>query len=296
MLKTAQRKAYGCALATVFLWSTVASAFKLALRHLSPVELLLWSTVVATLALAGMVTATGGWSEIRHCPASVWRFSVLTGFLNPFLYYLVLFKVYELLPAQQAQPINYTWALMLALLSVPFLGRRVTAGDLIGILLGYSGVVIIATGGSFSALNFTSGFGVALALLSTVIWSLYWICGVRDQRPPIVALFQSFLCGLVFTLVFFPFLADWRIPDWGGLLGACYVGLFEMSVPFVLWLFALKYAERVSQISGLIFLSPPLSLMLIHCAVGEAIQRSTVVGVVLILAGLLAQKRLNHDG
>ena len=296
MLKTAQRKAYGCALATVFLWSTVASAFKLALRHLSPVELLLWSTVVATLALAGMVTATGGWSEIRYCPASVWRFSVLTGFLNPFLYYLVLFKVYELLPAQQAQPINYTWALMLALLSVPFLGRRVTAGDLIGILLGYSGVVIIATGGSFSALNFTSGFGVALALLSTVIWSLYWICGVRDQRPPIVALFQSFLCGLVFTLVFFPFLADWRIPDWGGLLGACYVGLFEMSVPFVLWLFALKYAERVSQISGLIFLSPPLSLMLIHCAVGEAIQRSTVVGVVLILAGLLAQKRLNHDG
>ena len=296
MFKTAQGKAYGCALATVLLWSTVASAFKLALRHLSPAELLLWSAGVATLTLAAIVTVTGGWREIRQSSASDWRFSVLTGFLNPFLYYLVLFKVYDLLPAQQAQPINYTWALMLALLSVPFLGRRVTAGDLIGILLGYSGVVIIATGGSFSALNFTSGFGVALALLSTVIWSLYWICGVRDQRPPIVALFQSFLCGLVFTLVFFPFLADWRIPDWGGLLGACYVGLFEMSVPFVLWLFALKYAERVSQISGLIFLSPPLSLMLIHCAVGEAIQRSTVVGVVLILAGLLAQKRLNHDG
>jgi len=295
MLKTAQRKAYGCALATVFLWSTVASAFKLALRHLSPAELLLWSTVVATLTLAGMVTATGGWREIRHCPASVWRFSVLTGFLNPFLYYLVLFKVYELLPAQQAQPINYTWALMLALLSVPLLGRRVTAGDLIGMLLGYTGVVIIATGGSFSALNFTSGFGVALALLSTVIWSLYWICGVRDQRPPVMALFQSFLCGLIFTLAFFPCLADWRIPDWEGLLGACYVGLFEMSVPFVLWLFALKYAERVSQISGLIFLSPPLSLLLIHCTVGESIQPSTMIGVVLILTGLFVQKRLNSD-
>ena len=296
MFKTAQGKAYGCALATVLLWSTVASAFKLALRHLSPAELLLWSAVVATLSLAVIVTVTGGWREIRQSSASDWRFSVLTGFLNPFLYYLVLFKVYDLLPAQQAQPINYTWALMLALLSVPLLGRRVTAGDLIGMLLGYTGVVIIATGGSFSALNFTSVPGVALALLSTVIWSLYWICGVRDQRPPVMALFQSFLCGLVFTLVFFPLFADWRVPDWRGLLGASYVGLFEMSVPFVLWLFALKYAERVSQISGLIFLSPPLSLVLIHCAVGEAIQRSTLVGVALILAGLLVQKRLNHDG
>ena len=44
----------------------------------------------------------------------------ILGLVNPFLYYLVLFKAYDLLPAQEAQAINYTWALMLAFLSVIF--------------------------------------------------------------------------------------------------------------------------------------------------------------------------------
>ena len=39
-----------------------------------------------------------------------WQQSLLPGLLNPCLYYLVLFKAYELLPAQQAQALNYSWA------------------------------------------------------------------------------------------------------------------------------------------------------------------------------------------
>ncbi|WP_414980772.1 hypothetical protein [Congregibacter sp.] len=33
------------------------------------------------------------------------------------------------LPARQAQTINYTWAIMLALLSIPVLGQRLAARD-----------------------------------------------------------------------------------------------------------------------------------------------------------------------
>ena len=44
--------------------------------------------------------------------------------LNPFLYYLVLFRAYDLLPAQEAQPLNYTWPIVLVLLSAIMLHQR----------------------------------------------------------------------------------------------------------------------------------------------------------------------------
>ncbi len=76
------------------------------------------------------------------------------GLLNPFLYYIVLFKAYDLLPAQQAQPLNYTWALTLTILSVPMLGQRLTKIDSLACCLGYTGALIIATGGNIMTLNF----------------------------------------------------------------------------------------------------------------------------------------------
>ncbi|NJK98814.1 MAG: EamA family transporter, partial [Bacteroidales bacterium] len=53
----------------------------------------------------------------------------MLGFLNPLLYYLVLFKAYSLLPAQIAQPLNYTWPLILVILSIIFLSKNIRSGN-----------------------------------------------------------------------------------------------------------------------------------------------------------------------
>jgi len=285
-----QKKAYLFALVTVLLWSTVASAFKLSLRYLTSVELLLFSSAASTLILGGAVLATGHAGDIRGCPSSSWLRSLTLGFLNPFLYYLILFKAYDLLPAQQAQPINYTWALILALLSVPLLGQRICLGAFTGLFLGYLGVLVISTEGNFWELKFSSPFGVLLALASTVLWALYWIYSTKDNRHPVVSLFQNFLCGTVFTLAFYLATAQYRIPTWKGVGGALYVGAFEMSITFLFWLCALKYSENTARVGSMIYLSPPISLFLIHFLVGETIRGSTFVGLVFILGGLAVQK------
>ncbi|NWH06613.1 hypothetical protein [Desulfobacter latus] len=43
--------------------------------------------------------------------AGDWARGVLFGAINPFAYYLVLLQAYDLLPAQQAQPLNYSYQL-----------------------------------------------------------------------------------------------------------------------------------------------------------------------------------------
>lgn len=285
-----QRKATLLALAAVGLWSTVATAFKLSLRHLDPFQLLAYASLFATLALLAGAAVLGRLPQLWPCfRRSPYRF-VLLGLLNPFAYYLILFRAYELLPAQQAQSINYTWAITLGLLSVPLLGKPYGVRDGVGALLGYAGVVMIATRGDPLALDLDSGPGVALALFSTLIWATYWIVNTRLPADPLTGLCLCFLCGLPFTLAACIGFSQLAPVDVAGLAGAAYVGLFEMGITFVVWLMALKAAENISKISNLIFLSPFLSLLPIALVLNEPVLPATVAGLACIVAGTLIQQ------
>jgi drug/metabolite transporter (DMT)-like permease len=191
-----QKRATRYGLATVAMWSTVASAFKLSLAHLAPLQLLFLASVASCLTLGLVLAVLGRWGSLQAFTPAQWRRSACLGALNPFLYYAILFAAYDLLPAQEAQPLNYTWAVTLTLLAVPMLGQKLRRRDLLAILISYSGVVVISTHGDVLGMRFASPLGVALALGSTVIWALYWIWGAKDDRDPVAGLFANFLCAL----------------------------------------------------------------------------------------------------
>ena len=98
----------------VLLWSTVATGFKLGLRELAPLELLWLGAVTSFVFFAAASLVTGRWPAIRALSGRDWLRLGALGLLNPFLYYLILFEAYARLPAQIAQPLNYTWAITLA--------------------------------------------------------------------------------------------------------------------------------------------------------------------------------------
>ena len=289
-----QRTASIYALVAVLLWSTVASAFKLSLRYLDHFQLLFLSNIASILVLGAILLLQGKSSLVLSCSGKQYLQSLKLGFLNPFLYYLVLFKAYDLLPAQEAQALNYTWALTLAFLSIPLLGQRIGGRDIAAGLVSYSGVLVVATRGDIISWQFSNPAGVALALGSALVWALFWIYNTKDERDPIVALFLNFSFGLPFVLVSCLVFSDFRVFSPQGLIGAAYVGLFEMGITFVLWLEALKRSENTARVGYLIFVSPFLSLVFIHFLLGEKIRASTFVGLVLIVAGLLLH-RLKKD-
>lgn len=288
---TRQGKAYCYALTTIGLWSTVASACKLSLRYISAVELVFYSAVTSCLVLGIILGWQKKLGQLRHMTGAEWLLSFKLGLLNPFLYYLVLFKAYDLLPAQQAQPLNYTWAITLSLLSVPLLGHRLGKLQLLAILISYFGVLVISTGGNLLAVNFDNPFGVFLALLSTVFWALYWIGNTRDTRDPVAGLFMNFLCAVPCIGLYMLISSPLRMIDVRGVAGAVYLGFFEMGVAFLLWLTALKLTNNTAKLANLIFLSPFLSLVFIHFLVGEEIRLATLIGLGFIVLGLVVQGR-----
>jgi drug/metabolite transporter (DMT)-like permease len=80
-----------------------------------------------------------------------------------------------------------------------------------------------------------------------------------------------------------------------GLLGAIYIGLFEMGITFVLWLKALQLSKTTAQVSNFIYLVPFLSLIVINLTVGEKIYSSTIIGLVFIIAGILLQQYVSRE-
>jgi len=285
-----QTQAYLLALATVSLWSTVATAFKLSLRYLPVPQLLLLSGIVSVAVLAILLAVQGKLGLLlRLSRRDLWH-SAFLGLLNPFAYYLVLFTAYDLLPAQEAQPLNYTWAITLSLLSVPLLGHRLTRADCLALLISYSGVYVISTRGDLAALSFSEPLGVALALLSTVIWALYWLLNTRDTMDAGCRLFLNFAFGTLFLALVVPFWGGFPAWDPAGWGGAAYIGLFEMSLSFFLWSLAMKKTYSAAKIGILIYLSPFLSLVFIHYLVGEEILGSTIVGLFLIVLGIGLQQ------
>ena len=285
-----QRQAYLYGLGAVLLWSTIASAFKLSLRYLTPAELLLHATLTSSTVLFLLLAMQGKLSLFKSFSWCDLKVSMSLGLINPVLYYLVLLKAYDLLPAQQAQPLNYTWAITLSLLSIPLLGQKISRRELVAVVISYLGVVVISAQGDLFSLDFASPLGVALALVSTIFWALYWIFNTRDQRDPVYGLLLNFLCAMPMVLGYILLTEGLRIPPLKGLLGATYVGLFEMGLTYVLWLKAMKLSVNSARIANLIFISPFLSLVFIHFLVGEEILASTLVGLVLIVCGLVVQQ------
>jgi drug/metabolite transporter (DMT)-like permease len=285
-----QGKAYLYAAIVVLIWSTVASAFKITLRYLEPIHMLFYATAVSVLTLFLIVLIQNKAALLRGCSQQDFVRSALLGFLNPFLYYVVLFRAYSLLPAQQAVSLNYTWAIQLVILSIPLLNQKVGVKSLLAIIVGYLGVLIIATRGDISSLRIANVQGTLLALGSAVIWALFWIYNIKDKRDEVVKLFLNFIFGFAFVCIYLVVSGRFALPRFSGMVGAIYIGLFEMGITFVLWLKALRLSKTTAQVSNLIYLTPFLSLLIINIVVGERILPSTIIGLLFILTGIALQR------
>jgi len=285
-----QEKAYFYAFVVVLFWSTVASAFKISLRYLDVLSLLFYASITSTAVFFVYLLFSKKLNLLKALSKKDYLHSALLGFLNPFLYYLVLFKAYSILPAQEAQPLNFIWPIMLVLLSIPLLKQKIKSKDFLAIIISFAGVFVISTRGDILGFKFTNPAGVLLATGSSLIWALFWIYNMKDKRDEVVRLFLNFAFGSVFIFLSMLLFARVTIPNLNGILAAAYVGLFEMGITFLLWLKALKLSKTTAHIANLIYLVPFLSLVIISLAVPEKILFSTIIGAIFIVGGIILQR------
>lgn len=220
--------------------------------------------------------------------------AVSGGFLNPFLYYLILFVAYNRLPAQIAQSLNYTWPIILVLLSSILLFQPLKPSSFIGMFVSFAGVVLISYGSLHSDMK-TDILGMALAIGSSLIWATYWILNKQSTLEPKIQIWINFSTGLILILPFAILTEDFTLIPAKAIIPVVYTGLFEMALTFIIWLKALQKASSASKISHYIYLAPFLSLVFIRIILKEPILTSTIWGLLLIISGIIWVEYVNKE-
>lgn len=224
---------------------------------------------------------------LKTTPAKQIYQALLLGLLNPFIYYLILFAAYDKLPAQIAQPLNYTWALVLAMLSIFIQKQKLSARDITALVICYGGVAVISTGGG--KLGAIDSWGVFLALISSFAWAFYWMYNVKNPLDPVLKLMFNFCAGTALIVLFCVIRGDMPELTIPGILSSLYTGFFEMGLTFVWWLKAMELTDKTVKISNLIFFSPFASFFFINLILKEPIAWTSIGGLALIVAGIIFQ-------
>lgn len=271
----------------VLSWATVATAFKIALTHMTVFEMLFVACASALAIFTVWMTVTRSWGELKNLTPQLWGRFALLGFIAPTAYYLILFTAYDHLPAQIAQPLNYAWPILLAILLAVLGHKPIPHAKYLGMVVSLAGVVFISVGGK-GITGELSVAGVLLAFGSAFLWALYWIVNesLKDKLSEVASLFLTFLFGMIYLsigTIFNPISALPAEAIWSGI----YIGAFEMGIPFICFGMAIRITSNPALINQMCYLSPFLSLFLIAMVLGEPIMPTTYIGLFLIVAGLV---------
>ena len=285
------RQSYLYAGLAILFWSTIPTAFKICLKELGILQMLTLASLVSTVVLFIILTAGRKVKLLRNSTGKEILRSALLGLINPFIYYLILLRAYQLLPAQVAQPLNMIWPIILVFLSVPLLGQKIGLKSYIALFISFAGVFIISSQGNLFGHMHADISGVLLATGSSVFWAFYFILNVRDKREETIKLFLNFLFGTIYLVTAMLITGKWNIEGSPvkGIMSAIYIGIFEMGITFWFWLKALQMASSTDKVSNLVYIAPFLSLVFVHFILHEPVYYTTPAGLILIISGIWIQ-------
>ena len=280
------RRALGIASAIlyVFLWSAAFVPSRVLSRAAPPLSILWIRFLIAgALLLGGVALARLPLPRDR----ATWISIALVGATGNCGYLGATYLAMRHLSAGMGAIIASTNPLLLALLAPRLLGEPLTRRKLIGLLLGFSGVVIAmqARAGTQAARPqdvLLALFGVLCSVLSTVVYKR-----IRTHPHPLVlnALQLSF-AGLLLLPVALAFEGPPRIPWTPALAGSLAFLVLVLSVgASMLWFWILRHGEA-SRVSAFYFLTPVFGLLLGALLLAERLAPLDGLGLAVICTGL----------
>jgi drug/metabolite transporter (DMT)-like permease len=281
-----RRRAMAAGLGAIALWGALATLSVLA-GPVPPFQMVAMTFAIG--AAIGVVRARSrhiAWSALLRWPVLVW----LLGVGGLFGYHALYFAALQLAPPAEANLVNYLWPLLIVLLSAPLAGERLGWPHLLGALLGFAGVALLAAGrgASFEGAHVT---GYLLALGCAFAWSLYSVLSRRFGETPTDAIaafcaaasLLSLICHLLFEATVWP-----ATP--GAWLAVAALGLGPAGTAFYLWDHAVKRGD-IRALGALSYAAPILSTALL-IATGLAQPTSTLLlAAVLVTCGAVLASR-----
>lgn len=277
--------------AVAFSLVTWASAF-VAIRHLGedvpPGSLSLGRLLVASAVLGAMVLSQ---PRRRRPTRREWPLVVLGGVSWIGVYNVALNEAERRIDAGTAALLVQIGPILVALLATFFLGERLTTWLVVGLAVGFAGVVVIARASS-------TGGGDLVGVLLGVVAALTFAVGVLTQKKllgsGLSALDMTFWYYVVGTVACLPW--SWELvgvvgeasaPD---LLWIVYLGAVPSAVAFTTWAYALSSADA-GRFAMSTFLVPFITTLMAWLLLSEVPPALAFVGGAMCIGGVLISRR-----
>jgi drug/metabolite transporter (DMT)-like permease len=248
-----------------------------------PLQLTAMSFCVAAVLGIGVLAARGRLADLVQRPLA-W----VHGVGGLFGFHALYFTALAWAPAAEANLINYSWPLLIVLLSAVLLGLRLRVRHIIGSVLGAVGCVLLLSGGAHLTGEALPGYFAAVC--SAIVWATYSVLSRRFADVPTGAV-AGFCTGSAVLAAACHFTFEPTVaPDGQGWAAALTMGVGPVGGAFFLWDIGMKRGDP--RLLGTLAYATPVASTLLLCAGGFATITSTLLAsAVLVAAGGLVAAR-----
>ena len=269
--------------ATIILWALAFSITKIAQQHFSPTPLGLWRCTLAALMLLIF-------SRIRHVRLPQkkdipWFF--LSGAFG-FTIYLITFNTGMMTVTTATGSIIIALAPIMTAIIASFLyNEKINLIGWLCISSAFAGVIILLLWDGILSIN----IGMLWTFIAAVVFCGYNIVTRLLSSKGYTALevvTYSMLCGsILFCFSIKSSLSELMTAQPIHVLAVLFLALFPSAIGFVMWSKAISMAERTSEVTNFLFLSPFLTAVFGMLIVHEKLSAGTAIGGVIIVISIV---------
>ncbi|WP_133309339.1 DMT family transporter [Parashewanella curva] len=284
---SSQLKSMLAAIVCVSLWGFVAVVSRIGQSHLNRYQFLFWVSLVSTIGMGIYCYFKGTLYYLKHYSGKEWAQVIGLGFLGGFLYYLLIFNGYASANGMQVMIIQYTWPMMMSLLSILIFKESLHWRKAMATVLGATAVFIVISKGKLSGFSVEHPWVLLSVVIGAVSFALF---NTFMKQLPVepssmfvvffgVATVCAFIAMLVSGGVVAPSHKDWPI--------VLFTGVVLNGFSDLLWLWALRQTEA-SFLAPFIFFTPVVSTLYLYLLFHDPFLPVYGLGLILVvIAGLL---------
>lgn len=271
----------------VVAWSSTFAAIKLGLEYCPPLLFAGLRALIGGAAMAAFAWRPGMSLRWR----TTWPTYLLLAFLNVVLFLGLQTVAIMDLPTGMAAVLLYLQPVLTGLLAWPVLGESLSVTKMLGLLLGFAGIVTVSWDGLHGDI---APQGVAVALVAAVAWAFGTVLVKRKEEMlvgPVTITVQFVIGGAALTalglVVEGPSEVTWAPGLWVGL---GYSALVGTTLAWALWFWLIRAGEA-SRAAAFIFFVPLSAIAIGAVLLDEQVTPLLAVGAALVVAGIILVNR-----
>jgi O-acetylserine/cysteine efflux transporter len=274
----------------VLAWSSSFSVVKVGLDYAPPVLFAGGRTLLSGVLMSAVALVWGGSPNLRRD----WRVFAFLAAFNVVLFIGAQTFAVLYLPSGTAAVLIYLQPILVGVLAWTVLGEPLTATKVVGLLLGFAGIVAVSSGGLLDAAGEVTPVGVVSGVASALSWALGTV-GFKKYEARISTLWAialPFLVGGAVLTALGLFIEPLSGVSWSGplLSTVLYSALVGTGLAWMLF-FGLVRAGEASRVASFIFVVPLAAVVIGAVVLDEALGLSLLAGAALIVSGIYLVNR-----